>query len=169
MTTRAPHGIFDCETVAVACKSYSSPATSGTTLPRNAIVPLSEVSRFFPDITRQTSRSRNLTVTGNPKATGMVIYETSDGSKKVTITVDRYRSSSEASSTYQQAVQKSQSVPGFKPGSRYPLWANRLSPGPRPWARRHTSASVRWTTMAHVRHLPGPPMTFVNMRELGGT
>ena len=44
----------------------------------------------------------------------MVIYETGDGSKKVTITVDQYASSSEASSAYQQAVQKSQSVPGFK-------------------------------------------------------
>jgi hypothetical protein len=45
----------------------------------------------------------------------MVIYETGDGSKKVTITVDRYRSASEASSAYEQAVQKSQSVPGFRP------------------------------------------------------
>jgi len=101
-------------TLSLACESSSSPA-SGTTLPRNVIVPLSRVSRFFPDITRETSTGRNLTATGNPKATRMVIYETGDGSKKVTITVDRYRSSSEASSAYQQAVQKSQSVPGFRP------------------------------------------------------
>jgi hypothetical protein len=45
----------------------------------------------------------------------MVIYETGDGSKKITITVDRYGSSSDASSAYQEAVQKSRSVPGFKP------------------------------------------------------
>ncbi len=88
---------------------------SGTTLPRNVIVPLSEVSRFLPEIIRETGTGRNLTATGNPKATRMVIYETGDGSKKVTITVDQYGSSSDALSAFQQAVQKSQSVPGFKP------------------------------------------------------
>jgi hypothetical protein len=102
-------------TLSLACESSSSPATSGTTLPRNVIVPLSAVSRFFPDITRETSSGRDLTATGNPKATRMVIYETGDGSKKVTLTVDRYGSSRHASSAYRQAVQKSQSVPGFKP------------------------------------------------------
>ena len=45
----------------------------------------------------------------------MVIYETDDGSKKVTITIDQYGSLGDASSAYQQAVQKSQSVPGYKP------------------------------------------------------
>jgi len=100
--------------LSLACESSSSPARSATTLPRNVIVSLSVVSRFFPDITRGTSAGRNLTATGNPKTTRMVIYETGDGSKKVTITVDQYASSSEASSAYQQAVQKSQSVPGFK-------------------------------------------------------
>jgi hypothetical protein len=101
--------------LSLACEGSSSSARSGTTLPRNVVVPLSVVSRFFPEITRETSTGRNLTATGNPKATRIVIYETGDGSKKVTITVDQYRSSSGASSAYQQAVQKSQSVPGFKP------------------------------------------------------
>src|SRR5437667_9125100 len=82
-------------TLSLACET-SSPATSGTTLPRNVIVSLSVVSRLFPDITRETSTGRNLTATGNPKATRMVIYETGDGSKKVTITVDQYASSIDA-------------------------------------------------------------------------
>jgi len=102
-------------TLLLVCDSSSSPAASGTTLPRNVIVSLSEVSRLFPDIARQGSTGRNSTATGNPKATRMVIYESGDGSKKVTLSVDQYRSSSDASSAYQQAVQKSQSVPGFKP------------------------------------------------------
>jgi hypothetical protein len=101
--------------LSLACESSSSPGTSVTTLPRNVIVPLSVVSRFFPDITQETSTGRDLTATGNPKATRMVIYESGDGSKKVTITVDQYGSSRHASSAYEQAVQKSQSVPGFKP------------------------------------------------------
>ena len=67
-------------TLSLACESFSSPATSGTTLPRNVIVPLSAVSRFFPEITRETSTGRNLMATGNPKSTRMVIYETGDGS-----------------------------------------------------------------------------------------
>ena len=102
-------------TLSLVCESFSAPATSGGTLPRDVIVPLSEVSRLFPDITRETSTGRNLTATGNPKATRLVIYESGDGSKKVTITVDQYGSSRDASSAYKQAVQKSQSVPGFKP------------------------------------------------------
>jgi hypothetical protein len=102
-------------TLSLACESFSSPATSGMTLPHNVIAPLSGVSRFFRDITRETITGRNLTATGNPKATRMVIYETGDGSKKVTITVDQYASSSDASSAYEQAVQESQSVSGFEP------------------------------------------------------
>jgi len=102
-------------TLSLVCESFSAPATPSGTLPRNVIVPLSEVSRLFPDITRETSTGLNLTATGNPKATRLVIYESGDGSKKVTITVDQYGSSRDASSAYKQAVQKSQSVPGFKP------------------------------------------------------
>jgi hypothetical protein len=95
----------------------SSPAASETSLPLNVIVPLSAVSRYFPDIAREVSAGPNSTATGNPKATRMVVYETGDGSKKVTISLDRYASARDASSAYQQAVQKSQSVSGFKPVS----------------------------------------------------
>ena len=102
-------------TLLLACESFSAPVTSGGTLSRNVIVPLSAVTRLFPDIIREASTGRNATATGNPKATRMVIYESGDGSKKVTITVDQYGSPRDASSAYKQAVQKSQSVPGFKP------------------------------------------------------
>jgi hypothetical protein len=103
-------------TLLLACESFSAPATSGsTTLPRNVIVPLSEVSRFFPDIIREASTGPDLTATGNPNATRMVIYESGDGAKKVTITVDQYGSSRDASAAYKEAVQKSRSVSEFKP------------------------------------------------------
>jgi hypothetical protein len=102
-------------TLLLACESFSAPVTSGGTLSRNVIVPLSAVTRLFPDIIREASTGRNATATGNPKATRLVIYESGDGSKKVTITVDQYGSPRDASSAYKQAVQKSQSVPGFKP------------------------------------------------------
>lgn len=97
--------------------SSSSPSSttsaSDFTLPRSVVVPLSVVSRLFPEVTQEASTGRNLTAAGNPTATRSVIYATSDGSKKVTITVDQYGSSSDASSAYQQAVQKNESVPGF--------------------------------------------------------
>ena len=83
----------------------------------------------FADLIRQTSTGRNLMATGNPEATRMVIYEADDGSKKLTMTVDQYGSPGEASSAYQQAVQKSQSVPGFKP-VRVPKFSQQALPGP---------------------------------------
>jgi hypothetical protein len=99
--------------------SSSSPSSttsaSDFTLPRSVVVPLSVVGRLFPEVTQEASTGRNLTAAGNPTATRSVIYATSDHSKKVTISVDQYGSSSDALSAYQQAVQKSQSVPGFNP------------------------------------------------------
>ena len=56
-----------------------------------------------------------MTAVGKPEATRSVIYVNSDDSKKVTITVDQYASSSDASSAYQEAVAKSKTVPGFRP------------------------------------------------------
>jgi hypothetical protein len=99
----------------MAVESSSSSATSDRTLPRNVIVPLSAISRFFPDVVREASTSRNVMATGNPKATRMVIYESGDRSKKVTITIDQYRSFDDASSAYELALRKSRSVPGYKP------------------------------------------------------
>ena len=101
-------------TSAASLKSRSS--ASDITLARKVVVPLRVVNRLFPEITRQTRTGRNPTATNNPKATRIVvIYATGDGSKKVTITLDQYASSNDASSAYEQAVQKSQSVPGFAP------------------------------------------------------
>jgi hypothetical protein len=108
------------EALSLAAYGQSSPG-SGTTsssdslLPRNAVVPKTVVNRFFPEVSQEASTGQNLTAVGEPKASRSVIYVNSDSSKKVTITVDQYVSSSEASSAYQEAVQKSKTVPGFKP------------------------------------------------------
>jgi len=100
----------------LACEStFSSTVDSGATLPRSIMVPLGEVSRFFPDITRKANAGRNPTAVGKPSATRIVVYRTGDGSKKVTLTVDRYDSLSAASSAYRQAVEGSRAAPGFKP------------------------------------------------------
>jgi hypothetical protein len=97
-----------------------SPANSTTSVfeslvPGNVIIPIEVVSRLFPEITREANTGQNLTAVGKPKATRSVIYANSDSSKKVTITVDEYASASDASLAYEEAVQKSKIVPGFKP------------------------------------------------------
>ena len=92
-----------------------SAKASDSMLPRKVVVPISTVTRFFPEVTRETSTGRNLTAVSDTKATRTVIYANSDSSKKVTITVDQYPTASDASSAYQEAVAKSKIVPGFKP------------------------------------------------------
>ena len=96
-------------------QSAAATSASGSLLSREVVVPLSVVNGFFPEITREATTGQNLTAVGNTKATRSVIYANSDSSKNVTITVDQYASSSDASSAYQEAVQKSKTVPGFKP------------------------------------------------------
>ena len=103
-----------------ACGQSPSPANSSakasdSMLTRKVVVPISTVTRFFPEVTRETSTGRNLTAVAYTKATRSVIYANSDSSKKVTITVDQYPTASDASSAYQEAVAKSKIVPGFKP------------------------------------------------------
>lgn len=96
--------------------SSGTTSTSDFVLSRNFVVPLSTVDEFYPQVTQEASTGQNLTAVGNPKATRSVIYANGDNSKKVTITVDQYESSTAASSAYEQAVEKSK-IPGFKPVS----------------------------------------------------
>jgi hypothetical protein len=93
-------------------------------LPREVVVPISTVNRFFPEVTQQASTGLNLTAVANAQATRSVVYANSDGSKKVTITVDKYSTVGDASSAYQEAVTKSKTVPGFKPLSAENLGQN---------------------------------------------
>jgi hypothetical protein len=97
-----------------ASNSSATDRDSAFLLPAKVVVSLEVVKRFFPDLTRQASTGRDDTAVGNPKATRKVIYENDDGSKKVTITVDHYRSWRDASTAYGEALQKSEAVPGFK-------------------------------------------------------
>lgn len=117
-------------TLSLAASGPSVSPRNGTTnasdsvLSRNAVVPLTVINRFFPEVTQEASTGHNVTAVGKTKATRSVIYINSNSSKKVTITVDQYASSSDASSSYQEAVQKSKTVPGFKPVSAPNLGQN---------------------------------------------
>jgi hypothetical protein len=98
-------------TFPIATRASSSPAL----LPANTIVPLSISNKFFPEVTKTASSGQNSTVSGHPKATRIVIYVNNDDSKKITISVDQYASSNDASSANKEAVEKSKLVRGFKP------------------------------------------------------
>jgi hypothetical protein len=102
----------------------SSAKASDSMLPRKVVVPISTVTRFFPEVRLETNTGRNLTAVSDTKATRSVIYANGDSSKKVTITVDQYRTASDALSAYQEAVAKSKIVPGFKPVSAENLGQN---------------------------------------------
>jgi hypothetical protein len=105
--------------LSLAAHGQSSPSTTSTpesVLPRSFVVSLSVVEEFFPEVTKEASTGQNSTAVGNPKTTRSVIYANDDSSKKVTISVDQYENTTDASSAYEQAVEKSK-IPGFKPVS----------------------------------------------------
>ncbi|UNM99193.1 hypothetical protein [Rhodococcus opacus] len=81
-------------------------------LPQEALVGLDVVQTYFPEIEQQTATSENSTASGTPDATRMVIYEGGDG-RRVTVSVDRYPSTDAAATAFEQAIDKSEVVPGF--------------------------------------------------------
>lgn len=105
-----------CATVSTSANSQTiaqpSPSPSGSLLPRTVVVALPDVQRLFPELTVETDMGPNPTAVGNPTATRSVDFANSDGSKKVTVTVDEYANPDDASQGYQQALQRSQAVPG---------------------------------------------------------
>jgi hypothetical protein len=107
--------------LSLAARGQSSPSSGASSkpesvLPRTFVVSLSVVEEFFPKVTKEASTGQNSTAVGNPKNTRSVIYANGDSSKKVTISVDQYENTTDASSAYEQAVAKSK-IPGFKPVS----------------------------------------------------
>ena len=89
-------------------------ASAATVLPRGAVVGLSVVQEYFPQVAREQYSGSNGTAAGNPTATRSVIFANEDASKKVTLTVDRYARGRDALSAYREAVAKSK-IPGFAP------------------------------------------------------
>ncbi len=89
-------------------------AATQNVLPRSTVVGLSTVRNYFPEAVREHYSGANATAAASPTATRSVIFINNNGSKKVTVSVDRYATSREASSAYREAVAKSK-IPGFAP------------------------------------------------------
>lgn len=92
-------------------------SASDSLLSREVVIPISTIRRFFPQVDQEARTGPHLTAVGSPKATRSVIYARSNNSKKVTLTVDEYVSSTDALSAYEEAVKKSKAVPGWTPVS----------------------------------------------------
>jgi hypothetical protein len=100
--------------IAIAIATLGATAAPSAMLPRGAIVDLKAVQKYFPEVTRERYSGANVTAVGNPTATRSVIFANAGGSKKITLTVDRYASGGDALTAFHQAVAKSR-VPGFVP------------------------------------------------------
>jgi hypothetical protein len=99
-------------TAVAVLESSSEPSSGAALLPRDVIIPLSSVKEVLPEMTQQIDTGPNKTVVGNPTANRAVTYATADDSQRVVISVDVYKSSEEASSSFQEASRKSKEVPG---------------------------------------------------------
>ena len=96
---------------------FTAATESAALLPHNTVVPVSVVTQYFPDVTKESSTGPNETSVGRPIASRSVIFTNADGKKKVTISVDQYANVSDAAAAYQTAVQGSKVAPGFKPAA----------------------------------------------------
>ena len=65
-------------------------------------------------MSRETATGQDETAVGDPTGTRSVTYATANGSQRVVISVDHYRSPGDASSAYQQAFELSLKVPGAR-------------------------------------------------------
>ena len=96
-----------------ACGEAAAPSTQ--LLLRDTVVPVSVVTKYFSDVTKEASTGPNETSVGKPIASRSVVFASADGKKKVTLSVDQYANASDAAAAYQTAVEGSKAAPGFNP------------------------------------------------------
>jgi hypothetical protein len=146
-----------------ACSDDSSSTTTATSaalLPRNTVVPVSVVTQYFPDVTKEASTGLNETSVGKPIASRSVVFASADGKKKVTLSVDQYASASDAAAAYQTAVQGSKGrarvqacgVAESGAGGVRRHLAGRRRDSLRSWGTRRQADHVRHARGRHPRH-----------------
>ncbi len=153
-----------------ACGDASAP--SAPLLPRDAMVPVSVVTKFFPDVTKEASTGPNETSVGKPVASRSVVFLSADGKKKVTLSIDQYESASDAASAYQTAVQGSKDAPGFKPAATPNLGEEAFAGTSQVGAEMHFGLGARdgrlIVSATHAGDIPVTPDNSNNLISLGG-
>jgi hypothetical protein len=126
-----------------ACGDAAAPL-----LPRNTVVPVSVVTQYFPDVTKEASTGPN---------------ETS---------VDQYASASDAASAYQTAVQGSKAAPGFNPAATPSLGQEAFAGTSQVGAEMHFGMGARdgrlIISATHAGDIPVTPDNSNNLISLGG-
>ena len=141
-------------------------------LPRDTVVPVSEVTKYFPEITKEASTGPNETSVGKPIASRSVVFTSADGKKKVTVSVDQYASASDAAAAYQTAVQGSKAAPGFNPAATPNLGQEAFAGTSQVGAEMHFGLGARdgrlIMSATHAGDIPVTPDNSNNLISLGG-
>ena len=147
-------------------------AASRPLLARNAVVPVSAVTRYFPDVTREASSGPNETSVGKPLASRSVVFSSADGKKKVTVSVDQYANANDAAAAYQTAVKGSKAAPGFKPAAAPNLGSEAFAGTSQVGAEMHFGLGARdgrlIMSATHAGDIPVTPDNSNNLISLGG-
>ena len=150
-----------------ACGDATAPL-----LPRNIVVPVSVVTKYFPEITTEASTGPNETSVGKPIASRSVIFLSADGKKKVTVSIDQHASASDAASAYQTAVQGSKAAPGFNPAATPSLGEEAFAGTSQVGAEMHFGLGARdgrlIVSATHAGDIPVTPDNSNNLISLGG-
>jgi hypothetical protein len=153
-----------------ACGDAGAPSAS--LLPRDTVVPVSEVTKYFPEITKEASTGPNETSVGKPIASRSVGFASADGKKKVTLSVDRYASAREAAAAFQTAVQGSKTAPGFKPAAAPALGQEAFAGSSQVGTEMHFGLGARdgrlIMSATHAGDIPVTPDNSNNLISLSG-
>ena len=153
-------------------KSPTADAASAALLAREAVVPVSAVTQYFPDVSTEASTGPNETSVGKPIASRSVVFTSADGKKKVTLSVDRYATAGDAASAYQTAVEGSKAAPGFKPAASPSLGQEAFAGTSQVGAEMHFGLGARdgrlIVSATHAGDIPVTPDNSSNLISLGG-
>ena len=158
-----------------ACSDDSSPKSPTATaalLAREAVVPVSVVTQYFPDVSTEANTGPNETSVGNPVASRSVVFVSTDGKKKVTLSVDQYATASDAASAYQTAVEGSKAAPGFKPAASPNLGQEAFAGTSQVGTETHFGLGARdgrlIMSATHAGDIPVTPENSNSLISLGG-
>ena len=164
--------VFSVAAIAIlslaACGDAGPPAQL---LPRDTVVPVSAVTKYFPDVTKESSTGPNETSVGKPIASRSVVFASADGKKKVTLSVDQYASASGAAAAFQTAVQGSKAAPGFNPAAAPDLGQEAFAGTSQVGAEMHFGLGARDGALimsaTHAGDIPVTPDNSNNLISLG--
>jgi hypothetical protein len=153
-------------------KSSTTTAASTALLSRQTVVPVSVVTQYFPDVSKEASTGPNETSVGKPVASRSVVFMSADGKKKVTLSIDQYASASDAAAAYETAVQGSKAAPGFKPAASPNLGQEAFAGTSQVGAEMHFGLGARdgrlIMSATHAGDIPVTPDNSKNLASLGG-